>query len=210
MLSLVDMPASHVVRMIVPSFQIHFLLSADDDFLARILFGDIRTLGVHVGHHDALSVWVFLSGFSSQFSQEGVDSLRITGVLHHITPKERHGEDDDFFSFLIGHRDDEIIVGIEPMSAGFIIVFVFSLLPDFPYISSDFYMVSGKEWAGSLQSAGGIVVAGGDDNLHVRAQMGGIGKKLVINGLCCCRWISIVEDVSCDEECIGLLSSDLH
>ena len=96
------------------------------------------------------------------------------------------------------------------MSAGFIIVLAFSLLPDFPYISSDFYMVSGKEWAGCLQSAGGIVVAGGDDNLHIRAQMGGIGKKLVINGLCCCRWISIVEDVSCDEESIGLLISDLH
>ena len=80
--------------------------------------------------------------------------MRITGVLHHITPKERYGEDDDFFSFLVGYGDDEIVVGIEPMSAGFIIVFAFSLLPDFPYISSDFYMVSGKEWAGSLQSAG--------------------------------------------------------
>ena len=39
MLSLVDMSASHVVRMIVPSFQVHFLLSADDDLFARILFG---------------------------------------------------------------------------------------------------------------------------------------------------------------------------
>ena len=53
------------------------------------------------------------------------------------------------------------------------------------------------------------MVAGGNDDLHVRAQLGSIGKKLVINGLCRCRWISVIEDVSCDEESIGFLFSDL-
>ena len=53
------------------------------------------------------------------------------------------------------------------------------------------------------------MVAGGNDALHVRAQLGSIGKKLVINGLCRCRWISVIKDVSCDEESIGLLLSDL-
>ena len=84
MLPLVDVSASHIVRMVVPSFQVHFLLSADDDFLARILFGDIRTLGVHVCHHDALLSGVFLSSLSRQFSKKVVDSLRVAGVLHHI------------------------------------------------------------------------------------------------------------------------------
>ena len=35
------------------------------------------------------------------------------------------------------------------------------------------------------------------------------GKKLVINGLCRCRWISVIKDVSCYEESIGFLFSDL-
>ena len=95
------------------------------------------------------------------------------------------------------------------MSAGLIIVPAFSLLPDFPYVSSYFHVVSGEQRTGSLQSAGGIVVAGGNDDLHVRAQLGSIGKKLVINDLCRCRWISVIKDVSCDEESIGLLFSDL-
>ena len=95
------------------------------------------------------------------------------------------------------------------MSAGFILVLAFSLLPDFPYVSSYFHVVSGEQRTGSLQSAGGIVIACRDDDLHVRAQLGCIGKELVINGLCCCRWISVIKDVSCDEESIGLLFSDL-
>ena len=209
MLPFVDVSASHIVGMVVPSFQVHFLLPADDDFLARILFGDIRTLGVHVCHHDALPARVFLSSLSRQFSQKVVDTLRVAGVLHHIASKERYGEDDDFFSCLVGYGDDEVIEGIDPMSAGFSIVLAFSLLPDFPYVSSYFHVVSGEQRTGSLQSAGGIVVAGGNDDLHVRAQLGSIGKKLVINGLCRCRWISVIKDVSCYEESIGLLSSYL-
>ena len=84
MLPFVDVSASHIVGMVVPSFQVHFLLSADDDFLARIFLGDIRTFGVHVCHHDTLPARVFLSSLSRQFSQKVVDSLRVTGVLHHI------------------------------------------------------------------------------------------------------------------------------
>ena len=86
MLPLVDVSASHIVGVVVPSFQIHFLLSADDDLLARIFLGDIRTFGVHVCHHDALPAGVFLSSLSRQLSQKVVDSLRVTGVLHHIAP----------------------------------------------------------------------------------------------------------------------------
>ena len=45
--------------------------------------------------------------------------------------------------------------------------YVFSLQPDFPYVSSYFHVVSGEQRTGSLQSAGGIVVAGGNDAVSV-------------------------------------------
>ena len=38
----------------------------------------------HVCHHDALPARVLLSSLSRQCSQKVVDSLRVTGVLHHI------------------------------------------------------------------------------------------------------------------------------
>ena len=52
------------------------------------------------------------------------------------------------------------------------------------------------------------MVASRDDDLHVGALLGGIGKKLVICGLCRCRRVAVVEDVSCHEECVGLLLGD--
>ena len=108
-LSLVDVSAGHIVRMVGPALQVHLLLSADDDFLAGVLFGDVSPFGVHMSHHDALLAWMFLSGLCREFSQEVVDSLRIAGVLHHVAPEEWNGEDDDFLTLVVGDRDDEVV-----------------------------------------------------------------------------------------------------
>ncbi len=182
MLSLVDVSAGHVVGMVGPTLQIHLLLSADDDFLAGVLFGYVRALGVHVSHHDALLARMLLASQCRQLPQESIDTLRVTGVLHHVAPEKRHGEDDDFFALVVGDRDDEVVEGINPMTAYLmafvliahlilfiLIVLASSIPPNLPNVSSYLHVVSGEEWARSLQSAGGVVVASRDDNLHAGA-----------------------------------------
>ena len=63
MLALMDVTTGHIVGMVGPAFHTHLLYSTDNNLLAGIFWGDISSLGIHMGHHDQWLFRILLAGF---------------------------------------------------------------------------------------------------------------------------------------------------
>ena len=65
-------------------------------------------------------------------------------------------------------------------------------------------MVAGQERTGRLETHGGVVVAGGDDDLQLRTARRDVGQESVVEFLRSGRRVAVVEHVACHKQRIGL------
>ena len=113
--------------------------------------------------------------------------------MYHVRAKIRYCYHHNPFSVSIIHRYDQVII----------VVYPFPVFPDAVHRSANLHLMSREKRTRSFNSGCRVMIACGNDDLHIRAHMSRICKKLIICCLGCSRRIAVIKDVSGNQQCVG-------